>query len=76
VVEKYVDVETAKQTGRSGFAEMVNYFKKQHKTTTQKESRFSEKFIHGIKVLMAKSYIDNLSEERRKGMLDVDGVRS
>ena len=35
VVQKYVDVETAKQTGRSGFAEMVNYFKKQHKPKTQ-----------------------------------------
>ena len=33
------------------------------------ESRSSEKFIHGIKVLMAKNYIDNLSEETKKGML-------
>ncbi|NPV48250.1 MAG: recombinase family protein [Armatimonadetes bacterium] len=32
------------------------------------ESRSAEKFIHGIKVLMAKNYIDNLSEETRKGM--------
>jgi len=32
------------------------------------ESRSSEKFMHGIKVLMAKNYIDNLSEETRKGM--------
>jgi hypothetical protein len=32
--------------------------------------RSSEKFIHGIKVLMAKNYIDNLSEETRKGMLE------
>jgi len=31
-------------------------------------SRSSEKFMHGIKVLMAKNYIDNLSEETRKGM--------
>jgi DNA invertase Pin-like site-specific DNA recombinase len=31
-------------------------------------SRSSEKFMHGIKVLMAKNYIDNLSEEARKGM--------
>jgi site-specific DNA recombinase len=30
----------------------------------------SEKFVHGIKVLMAKNYIDNLSEETRKGMLE------
>jgi site-specific DNA recombinase len=33
-----------------------------------KESRSSEKFVHGIKVLMAKNYIDNLSEEVRKGL--------
>jgi len=32
------------------------------------ESRSSEKFVHGIKVLMAKNYVDNLSEEVRKGM--------
>ena len=32
-----------------------------------KTSRSSEKFIHGIKVLMAKNYIDNLSEEVKKG---------
>ena len=32
------------------------------------DSRSSEKFMHGIKVLMAKNYIDNLSEETRKGM--------
>jgi DNA invertase Pin-like site-specific DNA recombinase len=34
------------------------------------ESRSSEKFMHGIKVLMAKNYIDNLSEETAKGMLE------
>jgi len=33
-----------------------------------KNSRSNEKFIHGIKVLMAKNYIDNLSEEVKKGM--------
>ncbi len=32
-----------------------------------KESRSHEKFIFGIKALMAKNYIDNLSEEVRKG---------
>jgi site-specific DNA recombinase len=32
------------------------------------DSRSSEKFMHGIKVLMAKNYIDNLSEEARNGM--------
>ena len=33
-----------------------------------KESKSHAKFIHGIKVLLAKNYIDNLSEEVKKGM--------
>jgi site-specific DNA recombinase len=33
-------------------------------------SKSSEKFMHGIKVLMAKNYIDNLSEETKKGMME------
>lgn len=32
------------------------------------DSRSSDKFMHGIRVLMAKNYIDNLSEEVKKGM--------
>jgi DNA invertase Pin-like site-specific DNA recombinase len=39
-------------------------------TVISEESRSSEKFIHGIKVLMAKNFIDNLSEETRKGMVE------
>ncbi len=105
VVEEYVDVETAKQAGRSSFGEMVDYLR-QHpeariilveKTdrlyrnlkdwvtldeldleihfvkegvVLSADSRSSEKFMHGIKVLMAKNYIDNLSEETRKGMTE------
>src|SRR6516162_11616130 len=103
VVEQYMDVETAKQTGRAAFGEMVAYLKAHpsvrvmlvEKTdrlyrnlkdwvtvdeldvemhfpkegvVLSRESRSSEKFMHGIKVLMAKNYIDNLSEEARKGM--------
>ena len=34
------------------------------------KSRSGDKFMHGIKVLMAKNYIDNLSEETRKGMTE------
>ncbi len=34
------------------------------------DSRSTEKFMHGIKVLMAKNYVDNLSEETSKGMLE------
>src|SRR5215211_7816403 len=103
VVQDYVDVETAKQTGRAAFGEMVAYLKAHpavrlmlvEKTdrlyrnlkdwvtvdeldvemhfpkegvVLSRESRSSEKFMHSIKVLMAKNYIDNLSEEARKGM--------
>jgi DNA invertase Pin-like site-specific DNA recombinase len=35
-----------------------------------KDSRSHEKFIHDIKVVIAKNYCDNLSEETRKGMLE------
>lgn len=103
VTQAYVDVETAKQTGRAAFGEMTGYLKAHpavrlmlvEKTdrlyrnlkdwvtvdeleveihfpkegvVLSRESRSSEKFMHGIKVLMAKNYIDNLSEEARKGM--------
>src|SRR5262249_23075766 len=103
IAEEYVDVETAKQTGRAAFGEMVAYLRAHpavrvmlvEKTdrlyrnlkdwvtvdeleveihfpkegvVLSRDSRSSEKFMHGIKVLMAKNYIDNLSEEARKGM--------
>ena len=35
-----------------------------------RDSRSSEKFMHGIKVLMAKNYIDNLSEKTQKGVME------
>ncbi len=105
VAGEYVDVETAKQSGRTSFGEMIHFLRKN--TTVQtilvektdrlyrnlrdwvtideldaeihlvkegvalsRDSRSSEKFMHGIKVLMAKNYIDNLSEEVRKGILE------
>src|SRR6201984_3414894 len=103
VAEEYVDVETAKQSGRASFGAMVAYLRVRpsvrvllvEKTdrlyrnlkdwvtvdeldveihfpkegvVLSRDSRSSEKFMHGIKVLMAKNYIDNLSEEARKGM--------
>src|SRR3954447_555519 len=33
-----------------------------------RESRAADKFVHGMKVVMSKHYIDNLSEEVKKGM--------
>jgi DNA invertase Pin-like site-specific DNA recombinase len=105
VVAEHVDVETAKQSGRTNFSEMLAFLRK-HPTVRillvektdrlyrnlkdwvtvdelgveihlvkegvvlSNDSRSSEKFMHGIKVLMAKNYIDNLSEETRKGMIE------
>ena len=104
-IHEFIDVETAKQAGRTGFNQMVAFFKKNGHCRTllvektdrlyrnlkdyvtidglgltihfvkenvvlSPESRSNEKFMHGIKVLMAKNYIDNLSEETRKGMLE------
>ena len=105
VVEEFVDVETAKKSGRAAFTRLLAMLKKKaerapvvlvEKTdrlyrnlkdwvaldemkvdvhfvkeglVLSDESRSSEKFIHGIKVLMAKNYVDNLSEEVKKGMV-------
>jgi DNA invertase Pin-like site-specific DNA recombinase len=103
LAREFVDVETAKQTGRSGFGEMLAFLKSTPACRTilvektdrlyrnvkdwitvdeldlevhfvkegavvSKQSRSSDKFMHGIKVLMAKQYVDNLSEEVRKGL--------
>ena len=97
IAQEFVDVETAKTTGRPGFAAMLAYFKKNSSCRTLlvektdrlyrnlkdwvtiddfrlevhfpkenviigPDSRSSEKFLHGIKVLMAKNYVENLGE--------------
>jgi site-specific DNA recombinase len=104
-VQEYVDIETAKQTGRASFNEMVAFLTANPRVgiilvektdrlyrnlkdwvmlddldveihlvkegaVLSRDSKSSEKFMHGIKVLMAKNYIDNLSEETKKGMLE------
>lgn len=103
VAQAFVDVETAKQAGRTNFSEMIRFLKRHpdvrillvEKTdrlyrnfkdwvtideldielhlvkegdVLSRTSRSSAKFVHGIKVLMAKNYVDNLAEEARKGM--------
>ena len=100
IVAEFIDVETAKQSGRTNFTKMIAFLKEHPDVNTvlcektdrlyrnfkdyvtvdeldlslvfvkegsvlNKHSRSHEKFIHGIKVLMAKNYIDNLSEETR-----------
>jgi len=103
VLREFVDVETAKQAGRSQFGEMLAFLKAnpacrtilvektdrlyrnikdwltideldvtvhfvKENAVVSRESRSSDKFMHGIKVLMAKNYVDNLGEEVKKGM--------
>jgi len=105
IAREFVDVETAKRTGRVQFGEMVAHLKRsltcrivlvektdrlyrnlkdwinldeldleihfvKENVVLSPDSRSSEKFMHGIKVLMAKNYIDNLSEETSKGLLE------
>ena len=103
VAQEFVDVESAKISGRPGFVAMVDYLRqnpgcrvvlaektdrlyrnlkdyvtldelsvdihlvKENEILT-KSSRSAQKFMHGIRVLMAKNYIDNLSEEVKKGL--------
>ncbi len=103
IAQEFVDIETAKATGRIEFGKMLTFLKRRAKPPVilvektdrlyrnlkdwvaldemdvdvhlvkegivlSENSRSSEKFVHGIKVLMAKNYVDNLSEEVRKGM--------
>lgn len=109
ILHEYVDVETAKQTGRTNYNRMLDEIKAliesqgidnaplilaektdrlyrnlldwvaldalkinivmvKENALVGPDSHSSEKLIHGIKVLMAKNYIDNLREETQKGM--------
>src|SRR5262245_37355503 len=105
IVEEFVDVETAKQAGRTAFGNMGHFLRTSPTVRTSlvektdrlyrnfrdyvtiddldveihlvkegevlsKDSKSHQKFIHGIKVLMAKNFIDNLSEEVKKGHLE------
>lgn len=49
------------------FKNLEVHLVKEHQIVSDK-STSHEKFVHGLKVLMAKNYIDNLSEEIRKGL--------
>lgn len=52
-----------------GEMDMEIHFVKEN-LVISKDSRSMEKFVHGMMVLMAKNYVDNLSEETKKGMLE------
>ncbi len=108
IVEKFVDVETAKKAGRPEFNNMIEFVKRNkfikdilvEKTDRllrnfsdlatiydemiigfgvkvhfvkegiilDKSSKSTDKFFFGLRALMAKQTVDNLSEEVRKGM--------
>ncbi len=104
IVHIYEETQTAKQSGRIQFNEMLRFLHANKDVNTilvektdrlyrnfkdyvtvgetefeihlvkeneiiGKNATSHQKFIHGIKVLMAKNFIDNLSEETKKGRL-------
>jgi len=109
IKKEFIDVETAKKSGRTQFSKMLEFVKADksikhilvEKTDRllrnitdysyidrlielsnitvhlvkegallSRNSGSNEKLIFGIKAVMAKNYIDNLSEETKKGMLE------
>jgi site-specific DNA recombinase len=103
IVREFIDVETAKTTGRKQFGEMVRFFRENPSCRTaivektdrlyrnfrdcvtledleieihlpkegqiiSKDAKSQAKLVHGIQVVIARNYIENLREEVRKGM--------
>ena len=103
VAREFVDVETAKTSGRKQFGEMVRFFEKNpacrvvlvEKTdrlyrnfrdcvtledldveihlakegqVIDKDSKSQAKLVHGIQLVIARNYIENLREEVKKGL--------
>ncbi|PWT79039.1 MAG: recombinase family protein [Acidobacteria bacterium] len=105
IVSEFVDVETAKTTGRKRFGEMLTFFRRNTGCRTlivektdrlyrnfrdcvtledidveihlpkegqviSKEAKSQAKLVHGIQLVIARNYIENLKEEVKKGMLE------
>ncbi len=109
ILKEFVDIETAKRSGRKQFNEMIKFAKSnklvkhilvektdrlarnitdyahidglmeredlsihlvKENSILNRDSRSHLKFIFGIKVVVAKNFSDNLSEETKKGMLE------
>jgi site-specific DNA recombinase len=103
VVQEFVDVETAKVTGRKKFGEMLTFLSRTPRCRVlivektdrlyrnfrdcvaledidveihlpkegqviSKEAKSQAKLMHGIQVVIARNYIENLKEEVKKGM--------
>ena len=102
-MKEFIDVETAKMTGRKQFGEMMQFLSRNsgcrvvivEKTdrlyrnfrdcvtledldveihlpkegqVIRKNSKSQAKLVHGIQVVIARNYIENVREEVRKGM--------
>ncbi len=103
IVREFIDVETAKTTGRKQFGEMVRFFGENQSCRVAivektdrlyrnfrdcvtledmeieihlpkegqvigKDAKSQAKLVHGIQVVIARNYIENLKEEVKKGM--------
>ena len=103
IAQEFVEVESAKASGRKQFSEMVTYFRRNRtcrillveKTdrlyrnfrdyvtleeleisihfvkegeTLSKDSKSNVKFMHDVRLAMARNYSENLREEVKKGM--------
>src|SRR5437879_4304716 len=103
ILKEFIDVETAKSTGRKQFGEMLDFFRQNptgrvlivEKTdrlyrnfrdcvtledleveihlpkegqVISKDAKSQAKLVHGIQVVIARNYIEQLREEVRKGM--------
>jgi DNA invertase Pin-like site-specific DNA recombinase len=103
VVKEFIDIETAKISGRQNFDQMVQFFTKNQQCRTvlvektdrlyrnfrdavtledrdleihlvkegqviSKDAKSQAKLIHGMQLVLARNYIENLREEVEKGM--------
>lgn len=103
IVQEFVDIETAKTTGRKRFGEMLAFFSQNRNCRVlivektdrlyrnfrdcvtledldveihlpkegqiiSKDAKSQAKLVHGIQVVIARNYIENLKEEVKKGM--------
>ena len=103
VVKEFVDIETAKTSGRQNFGEMVQFLSRNRDCRTvlvektdrlyrnfrdavtledldveihlvkegqviSKDAKSQAKLIHGMQLVLARNYIENLREEVKKGM--------
>jgi len=103
IAQEFVDVETAKITGRKQFGEMLRFLEKNSQCRAvivektdrlyrnfrdyvtleglnveihlpkenqiiSRDSKSQAKLLHGMQLVMAQNYIDNLREEVKKGM--------